>query len=125
MTVLPQIVSEAWEKREGPIVFGTVDTEGTPNLVYMTCVKKVADDQIVLVDNFFHKTRANITAGSKGSMVFITDEGKSFQVKGTLEYQASGPVYDDMKCWNSEKLPGVAAVVLHVEQVFSGATKLA
>ncbi|MFO7698365.1 MAG: pyridoxamine 5'-phosphate oxidase family protein [Anaerolineae bacterium] len=124
MTSMPQTVSEAWEKRQGPIVFGTVDTHGTPNLIYMTCVKKVAEDQIILVDNFFNKTRANIAAGSKGALAFITDEGKSFQIKGTLEYQAAGPVYDDMKCWNSEKLPGVAAVVLHVEQVFSGATQL-
>jgi len=125
MTVLPQTVSEAWEKREEPIVFGTVDAKGTPNLVYMTCVKKVAEDRFVLVDNFFNKTRANIAAGSKGSMAFITDEGKSFQVKGTLEYLPSGPVFDDMKCWNPENLPGVAAVVLHVGQVFSGAEQLA
>ena len=125
MANLPQTVSEAWDKHTGPIVFGTVDTQGTPNLIYMTCVKKVAEDQIILVDNFFNKTRANIAAGSKGALVFITEEGKSYQIKGTLEYQPAGPVYDDMKCWNSDKLPGVAAVVLHIEQVFSGATKLA
>jgi hypothetical protein len=125
MTALPQTVSEAWDKHAGPIVFGTVDSQGTPNLIYMTCVKQVAEDQIILVDNFFNKTRANIAAGSKGALVFITDEGKSFQIKGTLEYVPAGPVYDDMKCWNSEKLPGVAAVVLHVEQVFNGATQLA
>ncbi|MHB1318428.1 MAG: pyridoxamine 5'-phosphate oxidase family protein [Anaerolineae bacterium] len=125
MTTLPPTVSEAWDKHTGPIVFGTVDVQGMPNLIYMTCVKKVADGQIVLVDNFFSKTRANIAAGSKGALVFITEEGKSFQLKGTLEYLPAGPVYEDMKCWNSEKLPGVAAVVLNVEQVFNGATQLA
>jgi len=125
MTVLSQTVSDAWEKREGPIVFTTVAADGTPNAVYMTCVKKTGEDQIVLVDNFFNKTRANIANGSKGAMLFITDEGTSFQVKGALEYLPSGPVFDDMKCWNPEKLPGVAAVVLHVEQVFSGAEQLA
>jgi len=125
MTALPQSVSEAWEHRQGPIVFGTVGTDGTPNLVYMTCVQRTGEDRLVLVDNFFHKTRANIAAGSPGALVFITDEGKSYQIKGSLEYLTQGPVYEDMKRWNSEKLPGVAAVVLHIEQVFSGAERLA
>ncbi len=125
MTALPENVSQAWEGHEGPIVFGTVDSQCTPNLVYMTCVRKIAEDRFVLVDNFFNKTRANIASGSEGAFVFITAEGKSFQIKGRLERLTSGPIYDDMKTWNPERLPGEAAVVLHVQEVYSGAEKLA
>ena len=125
MPALPTAVSEAWEKREGPVVLTTVDDEGVPNAIYATCAAKYDESTLVVADNFFHKTRANILAGSKGSLLFITKEGKAFQIKGTIEYHASGPIFDHMKTWNPAKLPGNAAAALKVEQVYSGAEQLA
>ena len=124
MAVLPEVVSKAWENREGPIVLTTVDAAGNPNAIYATCVHKHSDDTLVVADNFFNKTRANILAGSKGSLLFITNEGKSFQVKGTIEYHTAGAIFEDMKRWNPAKLPGHAAAALKVEHVFRGAEKL-
>jgi predicted pyridoxine 5'-phosphate oxidase superfamily flavin-nucleotide-binding protein len=124
MAVLPEAVSKAWDSHEGPIVLTTVDAEGNPNAIYATCVRKFSEDTLVVADNFFKKTRANILSGSKGSLLFITKEGKSFQVKGRIEYHTEGAVYDDMKQWNSAKLPGHAAAALRVEQVFSGGEQL-
>jgi predicted pyridoxine 5'-phosphate oxidase superfamily flavin-nucleotide-binding protein len=124
MTVLPDIVSQAWEQREGPIVLTTVDREGTPNAIYATCVRKFNEDTLVVADNFFNKTRANILAGSKASLLFITKEGKAYQVKGRLEYHTDGPVFDAMKQWNPDRLPGHAAAALKVEHVFSGGEQL-
>jgi predicted pyridoxine 5'-phosphate oxidase superfamily flavin-nucleotide-binding protein len=125
MTVLPVTASEAWENREGPIVFTTVDDRGKPNAIYATCVHKFSEDTLVVADNYFNKTRANILSGSKGSLLFITKEGKSFQVKGSIEYHTQGPVFDDMKSWNPTKHPGHAAAAIKVEQVFSGGEQLA
>jgi predicted pyridoxine 5'-phosphate oxidase superfamily flavin-nucleotide-binding protein len=125
MTLLPDIVSQAWEQREGPIVLTTVDHEGTPNAIYATCVSIFSEDTVVVADNFFNKTRANILAGSKASLLFITKEGKAYQVKGRLEYHTDGPVFDAMKQWNPAKLPGHAAAALKVEHVFSGGEQLA
>ena len=125
MTQLPEIVSKAWEDREGPIVLTTVDSEGNPNAIYATCVRKASEDTFVVADNFFKKTRANILSGSKGSLLFITKEGKSYQVKGAIAYHTEGALYDAMKVWNPEKLPGHAAAALKVEQVFSGGEQLA
>ena len=125
MTLLPDVGSQAWEQREGPIVLTTVDHEGTPNAIYATCVSKLSEDTLVVADNFFNKTRANILAGSKASLLFITKEGKAFQVKGRLEYHTDGPVFDAMKQWNPERLPGHAAAALKVEHVFSGGEQLA
>jgi len=95
-----------------------------PNAIYATCVKRYDQERLVVADNYFDKTRANIAAGSKGSLLFITEAGKSYQVKGTIEYVTSGPIYDDMKTWLDPKHPGHAAAVLHVEQVFNGAAQL-
>ena len=92
VTQLPEAVSQAWEQREGPIVLTTVDRGGNPNAIYATCVRKVSDDTLVVADNFFNKTRANILAGSKATLLFITKEGQSYQVKGPIEYHAEGEV---------------------------------
>jgi predicted pyridoxine 5'-phosphate oxidase superfamily flavin-nucleotide-binding protein len=124
MTALPEAVSKAWENRENAIVFTTVDQEKTPNAIYATCVRKISEDKLVVADNFFNKTRANILSGSKGSLLFITKEGKSFQIKGDIEYRTEGVVFDDMKKWNPTDLPGRAAAVLKVEHVYSGGEQL-
>ena len=124
MPVLPEIVSQAWDRRHGPIVLATVDSMGGPNIIYATCVRRYGEDKIVIADNYFSKTKANILAGSKGALLLITDDHTAYQIKGTFEYLTSGEIFDDMKTWLDPKHPGHAAVVLHVEQAFSGATQL-
>lgn len=124
MVMFSEELNKAWENREEAVVLTTTDKEGIPNAIYATCVRKRSDDTLVVADNYFNKTRANILAGSKGSLLFITKEGKSFQLKGTIEYHTAGPIFEEMKKWNSQRLPGNAAAILNVEHVFSGAEKL-
>jgi predicted pyridoxine 5'-phosphate oxidase superfamily flavin-nucleotide-binding protein len=124
MTALPEAVCTAWENREDAIVLTTVDAEGNPNAIYATCARKFSEDTLVVADNFFTKTRANILSGSKGSLLFITKEGKSYQVKGRFEYHTEGAIFDDMKRWNPARLPGHAAAALKVEHVFCGGEQL-
>lgn len=124
MAFLPEQASKAWDDRDGAVVLTTVDENGNPNSIYATCVGKFSEDILVVADNYFDKTRKNISAGSRGSILFITKEGKSFQVKGLIEYITEGEVFDFMKSWNPEKHPGHAAVALKVQEVFSGAQKL-
>lgn len=125
MKALPESVIEAWSNKEGPAVFATVDANGMPNVIYVGSLRVFPQGYVVVADNYFNKTRANILAGSKGSLLFITKEKKSFQLKGRLEYLREGALYDAMKQWNPSKHPGVAAAVLRVEQAFSGAEVLA
>ncbi len=124
MMVLPEIVSKAWDEKEGPVIFSTVDEDGMPNAIYVTCVARYGEEMLVVADNFFDKTRKNIFSGSKGSMLFITSEGKSYQVKGSIEYHQTGAVFEDMKKWNPARHPGHAAVAIKIEEVYSGAEKL-
>jgi len=124
MGVLPESVSKAWNQREGAVVFTTVDENGNPNSIYATCVGKFSEDTLVVADNYFDKTRKNIKSGSTGSLLFITSEGKSFQVKGRIEYHQAGEIFDFMKSWNPEKHPGHAAAVVKVQEVYSGSEKL-
>lgn len=124
MLNLPDDVLQGWENREGPIVLTTVDADGIPNSIYATCVSKYGDDIWIIADNFFHKTRANILSGCQAALLFITKEGKSYQIKGDIAYQTDGEFFDNMKQWNPARLPGHAAAVLSVQQVFSGAEQL-
>ncbi len=124
MSTLPDDVSKAWDNREGPIVFTTTDGYGKPNSIYATCVKKFNESKLVVADNYFSKTRANIIIGSKGAILFITKDRKAFQVKGSIDYVRQGEIYDDMKMWLDAKFPGRAAAVLNVEEVYTGAERL-
>ncbi len=124
MAVLPEKVSRAWEDREGPIVLSTVNGTGIPNSIYATCVSKFGEDTIVVANNYFSKTLENILSDSKGSILFITKEGNSYQIKGSIEYHREGAIYDDMKKWNPEQHPGHGATALKVEEVYKGAEKL-
>ncbi len=124
MPRLPEEVSTAWVNRNGPVVLATVDEAGLPNAIYATCVSKFADDTLAVADNYFDKTRRNILRGCKGAILFITQDNKAFQVKGSLTYHCNGPIFDAMKKWNPPQHPGHAAVALHVEEVYQGKTKL-
>jgi len=124
MANLPDVASKAWDDHEGPVVLTTVDADGNPNAIYATCARKYGEDKLVVADNYFDKTKANILAGSKGSILYITGDKKAYQVKGSLERQTEGPVFDDMKTWNPERLPGHAVAVLSIEEVYCGAEKL-
>jgi predicted pyridoxine 5'-phosphate oxidase superfamily flavin-nucleotide-binding protein len=123
---LPEIASRAWENREGPVVLTTVDSNGSPNTIYVTCVKKISDSKIVVADNKMNKTRANLKAGCPVSLLYITGEKKSFQLKGFAQYLTGGNIFDEMKTgWLDNKYAGHAAVVIDVKEVYSGADKLA
>jgi len=123
---LPEIAIKAWDAHEGPVVFTTIHKNGMPNTIYASCVQRIGGDKIVVANNKMHKTLENIKAGTKATILYITAEKKAFQVKGSLEYLTEGDIYDDMKNrWLDEKYPGYAAVVLTIEEVYSGAEQLA
>ncbi|HLB95242.1 MAG TPA: pyridoxamine 5'-phosphate oxidase family protein [Nitrospiria bacterium] len=124
MSKLPDILCRAWENREGPVVFTTIDKNDNPNAIYVTSVKMLNEQNIVIADNFFDKTRANIFAGSRGAVLYITKEGKSYQLKGTIEYFKDGEVYEDMMKWADPQYPRVAAALLKVEEAYSGSEKI-
>ena len=124
MANLPAIVSQAWDNREGPAVLATADPQGNPNVIYVSAVSKYREDMLLIANNYLNKTQANILTGSRGALLFITKDGKAYQVKGVLEYYSDGPIFEDMKKWNASNLPGHGVVVLKVEQVFYGAERV-
>lgn len=77
-------LAQAWDNREGPAVLVTVDAAKTPNAIYVGEIRYVPGEGFIVADNYFCKTRANIKSGTKGAVLFLTKERKSFQAKGPL-----------------------------------------
>jgi uncharacterized protein len=124
MANLPPEVRQAWENRVGPAILATVNPDGVPNVIYVTCVGKFGEERLLVADNYFDKTRQNVLSGSHGAMLFQSENGDAYQVKGSLEYHTEGELFDHMKTWNPPQHPGHAVAVLLIEEVYSGAKKL-
>ncbi len=124
MPKLPQIILDEFPNLIKAPVITTVSESGIPNSIYATCVSIYDEEKILIANNFFSKTLANIKDGCKGGFLFLTEEGTSYQLKGTYTHTTEGELFDDMKTWNPEKLPGVGVAVLDVEEIYSGAKKI-
>ena len=54
MATMSKDVLEAWENREGPAILATVDANGVPNIIYVTCVGVFNNVSLVVKqDRFF------------------------------------------------------------------------
>lgn len=123
MAKLPEAVQAVLADFQAPVIFTTVDKDGVANSVYCM-LSKVTEDTLIICDNYFHKTRANILSGSSGSILFSTADMKTYQIKGSIEYLNKGELYEEIRDTVDAKHPRVAIMVLHVETVFSGAEQL-
>lgn len=124
MRPLPPSVTRAWATREPYVVLTTVSQDGVPNSIYVGSVGRYDERTFYLCNHHFKKTQQNILENGRGSLLFLTQEHKSYQLKGTFELRDSGPVYEAMQ--NAIPAPYPATVaVLHVTEVYAGATKLA
>lgn len=122
--MLPQEIIDAWAMREMAFVLTTVDESGKPNSVWVISSGLYDDEHIVIADNYFDKTRANILATGIGAVLFITKDGVSYQLKGRLSYHTDGPFYTFMKEVTPPKYPGHAAAVLHATEIYKGSVRL-
>ena len=55
-------------------------------------------------------------------MLYITEDKKAFQVKGSIDYLTDGEIFDFIR---ADFPKAVAATVVNVEEVYSGAERLA
>jgi len=124
MAQLPKLVKEAIAKQD---VFpvATCSQDGTPNVVYIKFLKAIDDETVLIADNYLNKTRENILNNTKLAFVVRDEEKGSFQIKGTAKRLTDGPMYGEVQKWVPNQFPRVAAVVLHVEQVYNRADQVA
>ena len=72
------------------------------------------------------KAVRELFAGIEDAMMRTVEisEKKSYQAKGEIEYFTDDLIYEDMRQWVDQKKPRIAAAVLRIDELYSGAEKL-
>ena len=90
-----------------PAIMATVATDGTPNVAYISQVHHVDDHHVALSFQFFNKTRQNLLAHPR-STVLLTHPHTGGFYRLHLRYlrtETAGPVFESMKA----QLAGIAS----------------
>jgi len=123
MAQLPDVVKKAITKQDiFPVA--TSNQNCIPNVVYIKYLKLVDNDTILIADNYLKKTRDNILSNGKITFAVRDEEKGSFQIKGTAERLTEGAMFDEVRKWVPDKLPRVAAVIMHIEEIYNGAEQI-
>jgi predicted pyridoxine 5'-phosphate oxidase superfamily flavin-nucleotide-binding protein len=122
MVKMPPDVRETLEKQK-PIPIATASKNGDPNVIFVGLLKIVDDETLMLADNFFFKTAANLTENPKISILCYNSETKkSFQLKGTATVDKEGKNFNEMRNWVhgiNPKLPAKACVMVKVDEIYN------
>jgi hypothetical protein len=128
MAKIPSEVIENIDELK-PFPVATASAEGKPNLIYVSFLRVLDKETLELADNFFFKTRKNLEANPVMAVTFWGEAiDDCYQVKGSVDIETEGPVYDDCVAWvqsANEDMEPKAAAILHVEEVYSGKERLA
>ena len=113
-----------------PIVaMATASTNGIPNVVPIGA-KKVLDDETILIsDQYFNKTLANLKENPQVSLMFWdAQDHDSYQIKGTITLETSGEIFEQTAAWIDEiakarniPMKSKGAVVLKITDIFTNA----
>ena len=111
-------------KKVPTAVLATANPDGTPNAVPVGA-KKVLDEETVLIsDQFFGKTLANLMANPKVSITFW-DGFEGYQIKGRATVETDGPRFEETARWMEETsskagfpLKSKGAVIVAIEEVY-------
>ncbi len=111
------------------VAFVTVGDDGRPNVVPVQNMIVKDPETILIGDNFFKKTAANLRQPDRKVAIcsWVEREGEvakgvlkreGYQVKGIANYSTEGPDYEAMKNAMSEKLPRKGCVTVKVTEVY-------
>ena len=105
-------------------VLATATADGTPNAVPVGA-KKIIDDETVLIsDQFFGKTLANIKANPKVALTYWEGH-EGYQIKGTVTVETSGARFEETAKWIEEMgnksgfpLKSKGSVILKIDEIY-------
>ncbi|HWQ20293.1 MAG TPA: pyridoxamine 5'-phosphate oxidase family protein, partial [Methanotrichaceae archaeon] len=122
MVKMPADVKETLAKQK-PVPIATASSSGVPNVVFVGLLKIVDDETLMIADNFFNKTAANLAENPQISILcYDSATKKSFQIKGTANACKEGANFDEMRKWVkgvNDKLPAKSCVMVKVDAVYN------
>lgn len=123
MVAVPEEVRKIFsEQRVLPM--GTADKDGVPNTIYIGSWWWVDDETILVVDNFFRKTRRNLEENPRAALVARSrKERVSYQLKCSASIHTDGPQYENAfkreRSRDDFHYPCRAIVLLKVDEVYN------
>jgi uncharacterized protein len=108
----------------GTVVLSTATADGEPNAVPVGA-KKVVDSETVLIsDQFFNKTLANMKANPRVAVTFW-EGSEGYQLKGTVSIETSGKQFEETAQWIADlsaktgfPLKSKGAIILKIKEIY-------
>ncbi|MFO7930464.1 MAG: pyridoxamine 5'-phosphate oxidase family protein [Thermodesulfobacteriota bacterium] len=105
-------------------VVATAAPDGTPNAVPVGAKKIIDDETILISDQFFNKTIANMKANPKIAVSFW--EGREgYQLKGEITIETSGKRFEETAKWIEDlgnragaPLKSKGAIIMKIEAIY-------
>jgi len=111
-------------KKVPTAVLCTATESGGPNAVPVGAKKIIDDETILISDQFFNKTLANLKANPNVAVTYWEGH-EDYQLKGTVTIETSGKRYEETAAWIEEMgnkagfpLKSKGAVILKIDEIF-------
>ena len=106
-------------------IFATATSDGIPNAVPVGAKKIIDNETILISDQFFNKTLANIKANPKVSLTFWEGH-EGYQIKGSVIIETTGNRFEETSKWIEEMgnkigvpLRSKGAVILRIDEIYN------
>jgi len=101
--------------------FATAAKDRTPNVVPIGAFKVLDDGTLLISDQFFNKTLANMKENKKAALTWWGEKA-GFQIKGTVTIHTDGEIWRQDVAWMKEIRPNLkpkGAVVMKITGVYT------
>jgi predicted pyridoxine 5'-phosphate oxidase superfamily flavin-nucleotide-binding protein len=101
--------------------FATSAKDRTPNVVPVAAFKVLDDATLLISDQFFNKTLANMKENPQAAISWWGDKA-GFQIKGTVTIHTDGEIWQQNVAWMKELRPSLkpkGAVVMKITGVYA------
>lgn len=99
----------------------TASKDGIPNVVPIGAYKLLDDETLLISDQFFLKTLANLKENPKIALTYWGEKG-GYQLKGTITLHTSDDVFKQNVAWMKEIRPNLtpkSAVIVKITDVYN------
>jgi predicted pyridoxine 5'-phosphate oxidase superfamily flavin-nucleotide-binding protein len=106
-------------------ILATAKPDGIPNAVPIGAKKIIDRETILISDQFFNKTLANMKANPRVSLTYWEDHA-GYQLKGTVTIETTGSRFEETARWIEEMgkklgfpIKSKGAIILSVEEIYA------
>jgi uncharacterized protein len=106
------------------VILSTATADGAPNAVPVGAKKIIDSETILISDQFFKKTLANLQANPQAAITFWEGH-EGYQLKGSVTIETSGQRYEETAQWIRElsgkagfPLESKGAVIVHIQAIY-------